>query len=474
MRQSQPRKLSVGVSLRNPSMWPATLRNTSWATSATSGSASPLRRHQRATSGAYRVRQSRHAASSRARSRASSERDVGTSSRPRALGCPVGPTGDDRTRGPFRFRCPSLWIRIGSSYSVGWHGGKGLVMATEDWVPTDDDLLAFDRGLLPEAEADAVLRWLESHPEAETRIQRLTGDRPDAVAAALRKPAPSGDALDRASGLASDIIGRVLREQPAGPVGNSSTRTLHVMPATVREYRLVQPLGQGGMGRVYRARHARLQRDVAIKFLPAELAADPWYRARFEREMAVIGPLDHPNLVRAHDAGLEDGQLFLAMELLEGTDLSRLLAARGPLPVADACELARQAALGLQYAHEPGAVHRDVKPGNLFLTAAGVVKVIDLGLARVQDLPPGGSKISTGRCIMGTPEYLAPEQWDNTAVDHRADIYALGCVLFELLTGRTPYGELAKGRLSALMLAHQTEPPPPLAERCPGAPAALP
>src|SRR5262249_56400123 len=120
--------------------------------------------------------------------------------------------------------------------------------------------------------------------------------------------------------------------------------------------------------------------------------------------------------------------------LLEGTDLSRLRAERGPLPVADACELVRQAALGLQCAHEHGTVHRDVKPGNLILTSAGVVKVIDLGLARVREGLPGGSKISTGRYVMGTPEYLAPEQWDRTAVDHRADLYALGCVLYELLT----------------------------------------
>src|SRR5262249_24434859 len=220
-------------------------------------------------------------------------------------------------------------------------------------------------------------------------------------------------------------------------------------------------------------RHTRLQRDVAIKVLPVELVADPWYRARFEREMAVVGPLDHPNLVRAHDAGLDGGHLFLVMELLEGTDLSRLLAERGPLPVAEACELVRQAALGLQCAHEQGTVHREVKPGNLFLTAAGVVKVIDLGLARVLDRPPDGRNLSTGCFFMGTPDYLAPEQWASMAVDHRADLYALGCGLYELLTGRTPYQEQAKAGLPALKLAHQSEPPPPLRKRCPEAPAPL-
>ena len=159
------------------------------------------------------------------------------------------------------------------------------------------------------------------------------------------------------------------------------------------------------------------------------------------------------------------------MELLEGTDLRRLLGERGPLPVADACELVRQAALGLQHAHEHGIVHRDVKPDNLFLTAAGVVKVIDLGLARVQNRQ-AGSNLSTGRVIMGTPEYLAPEQWDSAAVDHRADIYALGCVLYALLTGRSPYQDEAEGPVGA-----DVSPPNQAAARsgraCPAAPPAL-
>src|SRR5262249_44217905 len=157
----------------------------------------------------------------------------------------------------------------------------------------------------------------------------------------------------------------------------------------------------------YLARHKRLQRDVALKVLPAELAADPWYRGRFEREMAVIGQMDHPHLVRAHDAGAEGDRLFLARELLDGQDLSKFVEKHGPLPVAGACEAVRQAALGLHYAHERGMVHRDVKPGNLFLTRSGVVKVIDLGLARVLAPEPTADKLSSVQTVLGTPDYMA-------------------------------------------------------------------
>jgi serine/threonine protein kinase len=348
-------------------------------------------------------------------------------------------------------------------------------MAADGWVPTDDDLLSFDRGLLPEAEADAVTAWLEAHPEGEARLERLTKDRPDPAALALRQGGPPGSDINPAAGLTVTIIDRVLADGPARftPVTPPPEAMPEAMPDVLREYKLLRRLGEGGMGRVYLARHTRLRRDVAIKLLPQELAADPWYRLRFEREMAVIGSLDHPNLVRAHDAGMEGNYLYLVMELLEGVDVSRLLAERGPLSVADACELVRQAAIGLQCAHEKGTVHRDVKPANLFLSSAGVVKVIDLGLARVRDDASGAPKLSTGRLVMGSPEYLAPEQWDKAAVDHRADIYALGCVLYELLTGQTPYQQHAQGPLFALMAAHQKEPPPSLAKGCPAAPAAL-
>jgi hypothetical protein len=226
------------------------------------------------------------------------------------------------------------------------------------------------------------------------------------------------------------------------------------------------------MGGVYLARHRRLQRDVALKLLPARLAADPWYRGRFEREMAAVGPLDHPNLVRAHDAGAEGDHLFLAMELLDGEDLVSVVARRGPLPVADACEAARQAALGLDHAHAHGLVHRDVKPGNLFLTRAGVIKVIDLGLAHVVSREPAADSLSSVKTVLGTPEYMSPEQWENTEVDGRADLYGLGCTLFCLLTGRPPF-EGKGGGWTDQVLAHRMLTPPSLCNLRPDVPKPL-
>src|SRR5262249_2272601 len=153
------------------------------------------------------------------------------------------------------------------------------------------------------------------------------------------------------------------------------------------------------------------------------------YRRRFEREMAVLGQLDHPNLVRAHDAGAEEDRLFLVMELLDGKDLKSVVNDRGPLSVADACEAVRQAALGLHPPHSAGMVHRDIKPGSLFLGSGGVVKVIDLGVARVSDPKISRNEVSTLRTVLGTPDYMSPEQWGNAAVDRRADVYSLGCTL---------------------------------------------
>lgn len=195
------------------------------------------------------------------------------------------------------------------SYSNGGLQKRASKWAADGWVPTDDDLVAFDQGLLPEGEVNAVTEWLEAHPEGEARLDRLTKDRPDPAAVALRQSGPLRLDINPATSLTATIIERVLGGGQAGPTPLPASPApddmTAAMPTALREYRLLRPLGRGGMGRVYLARHSRLQRDVAIKVLPQELAADPWYRGRFEREMAVIGSLDHPNLVRAHDAGQE-------------------------------------------------------------------------------------------------------------------------------------------------------------------------
>jgi tetratricopeptide (TPR) repeat protein len=240
----------------------------------------------------------------------------------------------------------------------------------------------------------------------------------------------------------------------------------------VGEYELLGPLGAGGMGEIFKARHRRLGKVVALKLLSGRWHGSSDKAARFLREIKALGSLEHPNVVEAHDAGEEDGVVYLAMKLVEGTDLHNLVRQRGPLPVAQACALTRQAALGLQYLHERGLVHRDVKPSNLMLAADGSVKVLDLGLARWR-AEAGQAEGLTGTGLpMGTPDYLAPEQArDAAAVDVRADLYALGGTLFYLLTGRPPFGHHS-GAYEKLK-AHEEEAPPDLRGLRPEVPAAL-
>jgi serine/threonine protein kinase len=207
-------------------------------------------------------------------------------------------------------------------------------------------------------------------------------------------------------------------------------------------YVLLERLGEGGMGQVFKARHQIMDRTVAIKVIRKEMLSHPDAVQRFHREIRAAAQLDHPHLVRAHDAAQVGDTHFLVMEYAEGTDLHRLVQKSGPLPVGLACEYARQAAMGLQHAHERGLVHRDVKPSNLQVTAQGTaVKILDMGLARSQTAGGNaGGGLTQSRSMMGTPDFIAPEQIaDASRVDVRADIYSLGCTLYFLLAGRPPF-----------------------------------
>ncbi|MBI5773446.1 MAG: protein kinase [Verrucomicrobia bacterium] len=207
------------------------------------------------------------------------------------------------------------------------------------------------------------------------------------------------------------------------------------------EYEFTGLISRGGFGTVYRARHRRLNRAMAVKVLTAKMSWDETTRRRFEREMKIAGQLDHPGVVRTFDAGERDGAWFLAMEFLDGADLSTVSRECGPLPVAEACEMVRQAALGLHYAHEQGLIHRDVKPGNLMLArhpdGTAAVKVLDFGIARAAN--PEAADLTVTQQFLGTLNYCAPEQIEHPgAVDLRADVFALGLTLHRLLTGVTP------------------------------------
>jgi eukaryotic-like serine/threonine-protein kinase len=227
-------------------------------------------------------------------------------------------------------------------------------------------------------------------------------------------------------------------------------------------YEVLAPIGEGGMGEVYRARDTRLDRDVAIKILPELFAADPDRLMRFEREAKALAALNHPNI--AHVYGVEEspGGRALVMEFVEGEDLAQQLA-RGPLPVDQALAVAREVAAALEAAHEAGIVHRDLKPANLKVRADGTVKVLDFGLAKATEPTRGGADaahsptftspaLTQMGVLLGTAAYMAPEQARGKAVDKRADIWAFGCVLYELLTGRVAFaGETITDSLAAIM-----------------------
>ena len=206
-------------------------------------------------------------------------------------------------------------------------------------------------------------------------------------------------------------------------------------------YKLLGTLGSGAMGTVYLAQHERLKRDCAVKLLPRERVDQPGWLDRFDREMTTIASLEHPNVVRATDAGHENGWHYLVMEHLDGLDVGRVASRMKQLSVADACEIVRQAALGLAHVHDAGLVHRDVKPSNLMLTQKGEVKLLDLGLVLDGDDPLGADdRLTTVGHLMGTMPYMAPEQLaDSRDVDRRADLYSLGATLFRLIAGAPPH-----------------------------------
>ena len=212
-------------------------------------------------------------------------------------------------------------------------------------------------------------------------------------------------------------------------------------------YEIKSPLGEGGMGVVFRALDTKLHREVALKLLPDHFADDPERLARFQREAQVLASLNHPNIAQIH--GLEDStsQTCIVMELVEGETLQERLK-RGPIPVDEALPIAKQICEGLEAAHERGVVHRDLKPANTKLTPDGKVKVLDFGLAKAfQEQPqttlsnsPTLMSASLPGAILGTAAYMSPEQIKGRQVDRRTDIFAFGCVLYEMLTAKPTFG----------------------------------
>ena len=231
-------------------------------------------------------------------------------------------------------------------------------------------------------------------------------------------------------------------------------------------YRLVEKLGEGGMGVVWRAVDETLDREVAVKILPDLFAQDPERLARFEREAKVLASLNHPGIATIHGLHESGGVRFLVMELVPGTDLAKRLEA-GPIPRAEALAIAAKIAEALEAAHDHGVIHRDLKPANIQVTPDGAVKILDFGLAKAFDTQASGASASISLSptlttpasthlgtILGTASYMSPEQAKGKPVDRRTDIWALGCILFEMLAGRRPFqGEGVSEMLAAVIMA---------------------
>jgi len=237
-------------------------------------------------------------------------------------------------------------------------------------------------------------------------------------------------------------------------------------------YKLIDHLGSGGMSSVYLAEHTLMRRRVAIKVLPKNRVEDTSYLDRFYREARAVAALDHRNIVHAYDVDHDGSLHYLVMELVDGRDLQRIVADRGPLSYAKAAEYIRQAAEGLGHAHGAGLIHRDVKPANLLLDKTNTIKILDLGLARFsQETGKASLTVTHNENVLGTADYLAPEQArDSHGVDMRADVYSLGCSLYFLLTGHAPFCE---GTLPQRLAAHQSQSPPDIRIDRPDAPEDL-
>ena len=391
-----------------------------------------------------------------------------------------GPTAD----GPSAQQRELLWVLVGVDLEYRWRPAAIEPTRVEEAAQRQQDsgaspdLPARPRlenyvarlpalGPLDELPLDLIVE--------EYRVRHRWGDHPshDEYLIRFGRRAELRQMLTRTDGeLASgETIGHPALLDSGWDTQRKTSPASPVEPRRLGDYELHQRLGRGGMGVVYKARHVLLNQIVALKVLPEKYLDEPQAVSRFRREMQLIGALDHPNIVQARNAGEHQGVHYLVMEFVDGITLEQLSSSpEEPLPVGAACELVRQAALGLQHAHLHGLVHRDVKPANLMLSADGTVKILDLGLARLRADQQAarqlsGQGVSEPGIAIGTVDYMAPEQWeDSSSVDIRADIYSLGCTLFQLLTGKPPYGPPRYDSIRKKLKAHATEPVPSIAE----------
>jgi uncharacterized protein (TIGR03067 family) len=330
--------------------------------------------------------------------------------------------------------------------------------------PPHEELEAFALGRLDDDAFAAVEEHVADCPDCAAALGRTSGD---SFTELLRSARALPEAVAPTAGtpLPAAVSGQTSLWGPTDAEAAEAPPALAGHP----RYRQVRLLGSGGMGSVWLAEHRVMGRHVAVKVIRPELVAKAGAAERFRREAQAAARLSHPNIVAAYDADEAGDSTLLAMEYVEGVNLADELRRRGPLPIAEACDAVRQAALGLQHAFERGLVHRDLKPHNLMRAADGTVKVLDFGLAVLGD--GAGPGLTGGGVVVGTPDYIAPEQAeDSHAADVRSDIYSLGCTLYHLLTGRVPFPDDSVLRK---LDGHRRDEPAPVRRLRPEAPPAL-
>jgi tetratricopeptide (TPR) repeat protein len=295
------------------------------------------------------------------------------------------------------------------------------------------------------------------------RLDGLTKDDPE-LQAELERLLAANDRSQELLGSFEDLISKPSFDPSSDSETPTSPSDPHgLVGQTVSHYEVLELLGGGGMGVLYKAADARLGRTVALKFLPPQWGMDPTFKQRFEREARAVAALDHPNVCTIYEIGeTEEGQSFISMAYYDGETVKEKIDA-GPLEVDDALDLAEQAASGLAAAHRAGLVHRDIKPANLLVTEDGVLKILDFGLAKTEE-----TALTELGTRLGTPAYMSPEQTRAEEVDCRTDLWSLGVVLYEMLTGQRPF---RSGAPSAVIHAIQQEEPRPPSELREGMPA---